>query len=334
MAALAINTGLQPGTPGSTPEATAKDFESLLGGADTSDEGEAEEEGSDDSEAEAEEGEAEPEAEEEESAEEEAEEEGEEEPEGKFTVKVDGKPVKVTLDELTKGYSRQADYTKKSQALADARKVAESEFTAVQQERARYAQILVVAEQRLMQAALPERDWEKLRTEDPVTFAAEWAQHQRVRESHAIEYQKLKTEQARLAQVQQIDQQKHLAAHVEVEQGKLLAALPTWSDPKVAGAEKKALVEFGASLGFTQEELDGVFDHRAVLALYKAMQYDTLQKRRPEARKVIEQAKTKVLTPGSVSNQPKVSTARKQAEQRFLKSGRVSDAASVFEAFI
>src|SRR5579871_298275 len=106
MAALAINTGLA-GAPGSTPESTADAFESLLGGADTSDEGEAEGEGSEESEAEAEEGEAEeaePEAEEEESTEGE-EEEGEEEAEGEgHTVKVDGKRVKVTLDELKKGY--------------------------------------------------------------------------------------------------------------------------------------------------------------------------------------------------------------------------------------
>lgn len=328
-----LNTGLPQGTPGSTPEATAKDFESLLGGAEPSEEVEAEPEGEEELEAESEEGE--PEAEEEGQAEEEAEEEGEEEPGDTFTVKVDGKSAKVTRDELIKGYTRHADYTRKSQSLADARKVAESEFAAVQQERARYAQILDVAEQRLMQAAPPAKDWDKLRTEDPITFAAEWAQDQRVRQNHAAEYQRLTAERQRLAQVQQVDQHKHLAAHVEVEQGKLLAALPTWSDPKIAGAEKTALVEFGASLGFTPEELNGVFDHRAVLALYKAMKYDTLQKRQPTVRKVIEQAQTrKVLEPGSVSTQSRGSSDLKKAYQRLGQTGRQSDAASLFEKML
>lgn len=45
--------------------------------------------------------------------------EGQDAPEvPKYTVKVDGADVEVTLDELTNGYSRQADYTRKTQALA------------------------------------------------------------------------------------------------------------------------------------------------------------------------------------------------------------------------
>lgn len=36
----------------------------------------------------------------------------------KYVVKVDGEEIEVTLDELAKGYQRQADYTRKTQALA------------------------------------------------------------------------------------------------------------------------------------------------------------------------------------------------------------------------
>lgn len=35
-----------------------------------------------------------------------------------YTVKIDGQEVSVTLDELMKGYQRQSDYTRKTQALA------------------------------------------------------------------------------------------------------------------------------------------------------------------------------------------------------------------------
>lgn len=328
------NTG-QASAPGSNSEPTAQEFESLLGGADNSEDSaalEGDESGQEDegTEADSEEGD-EPQTDEEEQSDED---EDEPDQEPAYTVKIDGKEEQVKLKELVNGYQRNADYTRKSQALADARKVAESEFAAVQQERARYAQILDVAEQRLMQAAPPEKDWEKLRTEDPITFAAEWAQYQRVREHHAGEYQRLQAERQRLAQVQRIDQQRHLAAHVEAEQGKLLAAIPAWKDPKVAGAEKKALLDFGTSLGFTQEELDGVYDHRAVVALYNAMKYDTLQKRQPTVRKVIEQAKSRVLEPGSVSTQPKGSSMIKKAQQRLAQSGRVSDAADLFEQML
>ena len=55
-----------------------------------------------------------------------------------YTVKIDGKDAQVTEDELLSGYSRQADYTRKSQVLAEQRKKMEEELSATQQERQRY----------------------------------------------------------------------------------------------------------------------------------------------------------------------------------------------------
>ena len=54
-----------------------------------------------------------------EKSEEESEEETEEEP--KYKVKVDGQEVEVTQEELLRGYMRQSDYTRKTQALANER---------------------------------------------------------------------------------------------------------------------------------------------------------------------------------------------------------------------
>lgn len=45
-----------------------------------------------------------------------------------FTVKVDGVDRQVTLEELQRGYMMQADYTKKTQALADERRVLEQRY--------------------------------------------------------------------------------------------------------------------------------------------------------------------------------------------------------------
>jgi len=53
----------------------------------------------------------------------EASEEVTEEPvDGAYTIKVDGEESQVTLEELQDGYQRQADYTRKTQELADERK--------------------------------------------------------------------------------------------------------------------------------------------------------------------------------------------------------------------
>src|ERR1019366_6365179 len=61
----------------------------------------------------------------------------------KYTVKVDGKDVEVDEDELKKGYSRTADYTRKAQALAAERKAFdEGEKAKVLAERQTYSQYL------------------------------------------------------------------------------------------------------------------------------------------------------------------------------------------------
>ena len=65
---------------------------------------------------------------------EEEESEDESETETVYTVRVDGKDVEVTEDELLKGYSRQADYTKKTQELAEYRKQMAGAMQQAQQE--------------------------------------------------------------------------------------------------------------------------------------------------------------------------------------------------------
>ena len=86
---------------------------------------------------EVEETETEPEVEEEVEAEEEVEEESEiEEPEEveeepTFTIKAAGEEKEVTLDELKKSYQLGSDYTKKTQEVAEQRKVIEQEAKAI-----------------------------------------------------------------------------------------------------------------------------------------------------------------------------------------------------------
>ena len=48
--------------------------------------------------------------------------------EPKYTVKVNGEDVEVTQEELLRGYMRQADYTRKTQALSDERQRIENYY--------------------------------------------------------------------------------------------------------------------------------------------------------------------------------------------------------------
>ena len=96
-----------------------------------------------------------------------------------FRVKVDGEEVEVPLDELLKGYSRTADYTRKTQAIAEARKQAEAEAAMAREERQRYAQTLEALDATLRQLQPPEIDWDRLYQENPV----EWVRQREVMRS-------------------------------------------------------------------------------------------------------------------------------------------------------
>ena len=96
-----------------------------------------------------------------------------------YAVKVDGSEQEVTLDELMKGYSRQSDYTKKTQELAEGRKAIEqlyaqynSEIHALQQERQQYMDTLtnIISNQGGELEKFANVDWDALRENDPIEY--------------------------------------------------------------------------------------------------------------------------------------------------------------------
>ena len=84
-------------------------------------------------------------------------------------VKVNGEEVEVTLDELARGYSRQSDYSRKTQQLAEERKAFQAEAEAIRQERAQYATLLGALQKQLEAAVQVDQppDFDRLYEEDP-----------------------------------------------------------------------------------------------------------------------------------------------------------------------
>ena len=79
-----------------------------------------------------------------------------------FTVKVDGQEVEVTQDELINGYSRQQDYTRKTQELSQQRKTIEQQQAELAQRDAIYSQLLPKMEAQLKGELANEPDWNTL----------------------------------------------------------------------------------------------------------------------------------------------------------------------------
>ena len=239
-----------------------------------------------------------------------------------FTVKVDGKEVDVTLEELQKGYSRTQDYTRKTQQIAEVRKHAEAELQAVRAEREQYAQLLGALEAQVQQAAQPNIDWERLRNEDPIEYVTQRELMRENQERNAA----IQSEKQRLSELSQQEQMQYRNQMLQQEQEALVAAIPEWKDSKKAAAEKAMLVQFGQKAGFSPDELKNVVDHRAVVMLRKAALYDQMMSKRGQIKPVTNNGPrpAKPGAAGRVSN----NTETLRAQQRVAKTGRVDDAAN------
>jgi hypothetical protein len=239
-----------------------------------------------------------------------------------FTVKVDGKEVDVTLDELQKGYSRTQDYTRKTQQIAEVRKQTEAELHEVRAEREQYAQLLGALQAQVQQAAQPQVDWDRLYQEDPI----EWVRQRELVRENQEKAAAIQSEQQRLNQLSQQEQAQHRQMLLAQEQEALVAAIPEWKDSKKAQAEKAMLVQFGQKVGFTPDELKSVIDHRAVVMLRKAALYDQMMSKRGQIKPVTNNG-PRPAKPGA-AGRVSSNTEAMRAQQRVAKTGRVDDAAN------
>jgi hypothetical protein len=259
-----------------------------------------------------------------------AEEEQEEEPTPTYKVKVGKDEIDVPLDELLKGYSRTADYTRKTQEIAETRKVVEAERAKIDEAarlRDTYAQRLQVIEQMLNQDS--GEDLATLKETDPIGYAVRVAeQSEREKQLNAV-----RAEQQRLAQQQQAEQGERLKAHLATEAQKLAEAIPELSDPAKGQAIRTDIRNYAQKLGFSDQELAQVYDSRAVTALYKAMQYDKLVSGKGGASKKVNSA-PRMLKPGTSTPETRTSQEVKNMRGRLKKSGRAKDAAALFERFL
>ena len=257
------NTTPDEGSGELTVEGAANAFLGLMGGDEGSDgqpENQAE---ANDSEAESDESYDESEVEQDEDVEE------AEEPQ-RFRVKAAGEEREVTLDELIKSYQLGTDYTKKSQAVAEERKTVEAERHAIQEAKAlrdQYAQRLEMMEQMLK----PQDESENLaylKETDPIGYSVKVAEMvERDKQLNAF-----RAERERISQQQEHERQQQLQHHIAAESQKLVAAVPEFADPQKGDSLRKSIRDFGKSIGFSDQELASVYDSRAVLTLYKAMQ--------------------------------------------------------------
>jgi len=273
----------------------------------------------------------EPEAEESDVSAEEAEYQEEVEEEApKYRVKANGEELEVSLDELLNGYSRTADYQKKTQSLAEQRKSVEAERVKIDEAaktRDTYAQRLQVIEQLL--STQDTENLQELKESDPIAYAIKVAE----RSEREKQLQAVQAERQRVSQEQQALQGQRLHQHIQAEQEKLKSAIPDFKDEAKADVIRRDIRSYAKSIGFSDQELSQVYDSRAVQTLYKAMQYEKLVAGKAGATKKVASA-PKTLKPGTSNPQNSEQEAQKKDFAQLRKTGNKRDAAKLFERFL
>lgn len=248
-----------------------------------------------------------------------------------YRIKAAGEEKDVTLDELIKSYQLGTDYTRKSQAVAEERKAVEAERNAIQeakQIRDTYAERLQIIEQMLNQPQ-QEENLEYLKETDPIGYAvkvAEMSQNEK-------QLMQVRAERERISQQQEYDRQEQLRYKINEEAQKLVAALPEYADPVKGDAIRKDVRTYGKQAGFSDDELANVYDSRAVLTLWKAMQFDKLQASKPGITKKVNDA-PRTMKSGVTMPRDSNGDELKKLKARAKQSGRVADAAAAFERFL
>ena len=286
--------------------------------------------------------------EEDESFEEEEEEESEEEDESEpadeeveeelYAVTVDGEEVGVTLDELMKGYSRQSDYTKKTQQIAKDRRETgslqekyNSEIAQIQAERQQYMENLqqIIENSSGDVGSFANIDWKELKDSDPIEYVTKREEFREAQEN----VQSLKSQRESVRQKQARDAESLHKAAMEEEHGKLVAALPEWNDPKKKEKLSSDIKSYGLSQGFTEEELGSLVDHRSVLVLLKALKYDNVQSSDMKAKKL--KNKPRLIRSGKGRSSSQANKSKRTAQMKRLRgTGHLDDASALLEDFI
>ena len=239
-----------------------------------------------------------------------------------YKVKVAGQELDVTLDELKNGYSRDADYRRKTEELSYDKKQFMSESEKQRQDYSsklnELNQLMSVAQQQL-QTEINSSDLEKLYEEDPTEAA---------RIEHRLRRKQEKLNQA--MEKTQSEQRKQFEGFLSDQKKQLASKMPEFSDPAKASQLASSMKTTLNNYGFNDQEISQVYDHRIVMLVNDAMKYRKMQNSKPNLAKKITKP-GRVFSSGVKKDKAEINlTKRKEKLSRLKKTGNIKDATSIF----
>lgn len=220
--------------------------------------------------------------------------------------------AKINADEAAKGYLRQDDYTRKTQALSQK----ESQFQA---QSAEYVKRLQGVFSEVVSLLPKEPDWaarvDEVGADQALKEQIQWNSRQKVLAQAQAEIQE--QNKAAMAQAQIKARETLLAGEFD----------PSWKDPKTLSKAMEGVSDYLASYGYGAEVLTSLADPNIAVIAEKARRYDELQKVKPEAKKMVKD-KPKPLKPNGRQHESSSERSNKQALNRFHQTKTAEDGMS------
>ena len=249
-----------------------------------------------------------------------------------YRVVVDGQEQEVTLDELMKGYSRQSDYTRKTEKLSQDRKSVEelkNEYTRQNEEakikRDQYEKQIQILSEQLKQSEPSKVDLDRLYEDDPAEYVRVKAEQDRRKEL----LEKASQERQRIQSEKQEEQSKQYNAYLEQQRELLAQKLPIYADKEKGPEFVKNLTSYAKEIGYTDQEINMLVDHRSVIMLANAYRYDKLKKANLKNKKVTKVSKVVSSSSAKVQDENEVAKRMKSKKATLKRTGKVNDAVSV-----
>ena len=206
-----------------------------------------------------------------------------------------------------------ADYTRKTQAIADERKALEAERSQIRQvnEELLNSRAEVIAIDKTL-AQYAQVDWNALSTSDPVKAQQLWIDYSQLKESRQQAVNKYSQAEHQL----NLRQQQEIAKRAEETRQVLQRDIKDWT-PET----QQKHVEFARTLGFNDQQIQIAMatDPASVKLLNMAYQFDQMLKKAtkpPVAQTVEPKPVQKVSGPSKVTKSPEDMTDKEFAEWR------------------
>lgn len=241
---------------------------------------------------------------------------------------VDQEAEEATPEKPSKGEMLQADYTRKTQELAEERRKVEAEWqraTQVNQQAQAVLRDFLGREEQ-------EPDWDKLKAEDPYEYTqrvADWQINQQKKAQAYQQLQALQQEQAgRQSQMEQ--------AYIAEQESRLLDLMPAWRKPEVRQKATQELVGYLKDRwNATDAEITALSkgDARVLVAVEKARLWDQMQSNKGKVKQKVEGKPP--VKPGNARTRSDRRAEKIEASRNRLKrTGSLRDGAAAIEALL